>query len=590
MASTVTPTPTVLCRKCDHTFAPLEDSRPLYEPVASEALHSNCVPTDAEVHRAINLLRAEEDLLAQYDEELDRIRAMALKLKAERDALQRRIVDRRYSISSIKRIPVELWHRIFSLVCSAHEYTLAVSRRKVKAPTWRLSLVCHHWREIVVQLPHLWSSISVDILNSRDDIGHLLLKYLEHAKDAPLTLRIEDPNGAGTMSSDSSSSPLERESYLGEIRSSVFRTLMNQISRCRILELNFDSRLFSLLHRTADSSTSLSFPHLHTFCNNMDMSEGDSLTEYNRWFWDAIKSNAPRLSDVQTSDQRELHLFPCSQLKFLQVLHVDDVKALFHTITSAPDLRTLIIDDVDDLETTTMEAVPVVSSIRDLTIFTAFESAASIANLFSLLTLPSLKSITLKCDYGLFGDSTVNNHDWALSFVEMLRRSSANSQCSVKKIYLDVAMHASFPDDFLLNVVQHCPKLTHLELELYPVADPSSLQTAKLLSELTVSASEGEATTSTYRPPTVLAPKLKKLLINESVQRLTLEEAETFLRMAESRSGPRVRTKDKGISTLTKATLSVVTESPEDVEHCNVVFESRLQALEKAGTKCVIRD
>ncbi|KAL0072232.1 hypothetical protein AAF712_001157 [Marasmius tenuissimus] len=579
------PKPTILCDKCNHTFSPSDLNESFRETVSHEALHSSYIPTETERSQTLHYLRNEEPLLQQYDQEVHRLCAIVAKLKAERNLLRQRIEDRRYSISVMRRMPVELWHKVFSYVCAAHDYTLAVRTDKIMAVTRDLSHVCHRWREIVTGLPHVWSSVFVEFPGYIRDYRPLLDTYLQNAKDAPLTLCIEGPLDTASISDSGS----EGESYMGEVATSALRMLMQHLPHCESLELDLSPHLLSIAPAPTGPSPSLSLPQLHTFYNIVDMSDEETLTENNRWFWDAIRFNAPNLSIVETDDLRELRLFPCAQLTTLHLRHVGNVNGLLHMIDGAPKLRTLTIDDMDDFDGTDLTAAPVVSSLRDLTVLSNSTPTTVIADLLSFLTLPCLKVITLKGEYRQ--GAGIAEGDWAASLVGMLRRYSDESPCCVKRISLDLGMEDDFSDDFLNDILQCCPKLTNLELKLLPNGKaPASLHAAKLLSDLTILVTEADATTSTDHPRPILAPKLKKLKIWESVQTLGLDGAEAIVRMAESRASNRVQTKGSGATALSR--VSVVIEEVNGVEgvnHCNMVFGSRLRALEEGGTKCQIR-
>ncbi|KAK1232390.1 hypothetical protein PQX77_004482 [Marasmius sp. AFHP31] len=582
------PTPTILCDKCHHTFSPSDLNESIRQTVPDEALHSSYIPTETERAQTLDHLRNEEPLLQRYDQEVHRLCALVAKLKAERNLLRQRIEDRRYSISVMRKMPVELWHKVFSYVCAAYDYTLVVRADKIVAVTRDLSHVCHRWREIVTGLPHVWSSVLIEFPSYPrhiKDCRPLLDTYLQNAKDAPLTLCIEGPLDTASISD----SGIEGESYMGETATSTLRMLMQHLPHCESLELDLTPHLLSIAPTPTGPSPSISLPQLHTFYNIVDMSDEENLTENNRWFWDAIRFNAPNLSIVETDDLRELRLFPCAQLTTLHLRHVGNVNGLLHMIDGAPELRTLTIDDIDDFDDTDLTAIPVVSSLRDLTILSNLTPTTAIADLFSFLTLPCLKVITLKGDYRQ--DPGITEGDWAASLVGMLRRYSDESPCCVKKISLDLGMEDDFTDDFLNDILQCCPKLTNLELKLYPNEKaPVSLHTGKLLSDLTILVTEADATTSTTQPRPILAPKLKKLKIWESVQTLSLDGAEAIVRMAESRAANRVQTKGSGATALSR--ISFVIEEingVQGVNHCNMVFGSRLRALEEGGTKCQIR-
>ncbi|KAG7093150.1 hypothetical protein E1B28_009433 [Marasmius oreades] len=89
----------------------------------------------------------------------------------------------------MERIPVEIWRRVFSLVCLPDSVLFPGCSRRVRARPYSLLCVCTHWRRIVSEFPQLWASISISGDFSTDFFPHLD-NLLRKSRNSPLTIRI----------------------------------------------------------------------------------------------------------------------------------------------------------------------------------------------------------------------------------------------------------------------------------------------------------------------------------------------------------------------------------------------------------------
>ncbi|KAK7029362.1 hypothetical protein VNI00_014616 [Paramarasmius palmivorus] len=190
MSILVEPSQTVLCRRCRMEFVP----GPVYPPLSipQETFRSDYhLPSGEEKNGIRPIIKAEGAELARYDVELKRLREVIEKLEKERDALETRIIERRYFISAQRRIPNEIWDEIFEDVCLSDRYSLAVSRDYVEAHALTLAQVCHRFRQLVKGRPLLWSSICVDLVKLNWDATDLITEYLRASGHADLDVSIQ---------------------------------------------------------------------------------------------------------------------------------------------------------------------------------------------------------------------------------------------------------------------------------------------------------------------------------------------------------------------------------------------------------------
>ncbi|EEB92045.1 hypothetical protein MPER_09500 [Moniliophthora perniciosa FA553] len=294
----------------------------------------------------------EENALMRCDAELEKLRKIVENMELEKNALQTRISKRRYLVSAIHRVPVEIWDAIFRYVVvswprdcrdSATGYSLHVhydhhewdseseeSKDKgsegepgdVLAPPLILSQVSSHWRRLVKSLPHLWSSISVDIYGLDRDIRPLLEMYYECSGEHPLTIEIVDSQWQG-FGVDCKLQDL-RDKFGWDSEQAgrdVFLSLMMEMYRCR--ELCVD--LFKGIIK--GDAPDISFPVLRSFTGNGHNSELSF-----QWLWSAIRQ-APQLVHTKTRLLHSLPMIPFRQIKSLTI----------ESLTSCVNLETLTI-------------------------------------------------------------------------------------------------------------------------------------------------------------------------------------------------------------------------------------------------------
>ncbi|KAJ7599649.1 hypothetical protein C8J56DRAFT_908531 [Mycena floridula] len=120
--------------------------------------------------------------LEKLDKELARIENILGMLKKSRNqVLQRR--DRcRYLTSSMRRVPMETWTQILTLVCVADD------EADIQNPAIQAASVCTQWRQILLASPAMWSSFIVDLreghLTSRD----FLDIHFERSESLPVSI------------------------------------------------------------------------------------------------------------------------------------------------------------------------------------------------------------------------------------------------------------------------------------------------------------------------------------------------------------------------------------------------------------------
>ncbi|KAL0057472.1 hypothetical protein AAF712_015884 [Marasmius tenuissimus] len=122
-------------------------------------------------------LRDDVDTLRAYNALISRHDVIRKQLVAHRNEVERRVQRRRHYLSSIRKVPPEIWADIFALLCfSENDDTWPVREHYPTQPSYAvrisefrdmipqtLSHVCAQWRDVAIHHRMLWTRISVDL-------------------------------------------------------------------------------------------------------------------------------------------------------------------------------------------------------------------------------------------------------------------------------------------------------------------------------------------------------------------------------------------------------------------------------------------
>ncbi|KAL0581238.1 hypothetical protein V5O48_000826 [Marasmius crinis-equi] len=566
--------PTLLCPKCRDEFVP----SPIHVPLSTDALHSKCIPTEMESKQTALFIQDEERVLARYDKEIERFHHVAASLERERKALTETILHRRSWKSAVRRLPVEILDEIFTEVCLGtrdDDYALSIhpgSTEDILAPTVTLSQVCSRWREITHDLPHLWSTLSINIYRILKDVNPLIQLYSKNARDTPLDIFLQDSGR------DCGSGPEDDPmGYLGKFGCAAYRLVMKQLHRCRKLKIDLQPKILSI---AVDPwfQLNLSFPRLETFHNGLDDDDDDdNMVEAPDWFRDALYYKAPKLVHAETHYLTSLTetIFRCPVLTSLKVTVCLSPELLGVFLFESPLLQRLEIEDLNFSDINPFLAPPhvVLPALRTLSLTSGY--AYDMAVIFRSVTLPSLDSLTINvrshnintAHYGLL----MEQMDFQLHLLTMLERSA----CQLKKLNVGLNQDGTLGAIGLSwqRLFAACSSLTEFHLSQFDwLCEPLSTSFCDLLTVLTDSYSA---------PPSL--PNLRKLDIRAQI---TESFEENVIGMLESwrltRSGLEADRSLKASFRLRKSNSGAVACRSWDVER-------RVAELKKEGIACVFK-
>ncbi|KAF7292902.1 F-box domain-containing protein [Mycena indigotica] len=164
----------------------------------SSKLGTNYSPSDSEIAHIHSLLAQPTSRFIQLSEQI-------AELETERATLKSFIDSHRALLSPIRRVPVEILHRVF-LECLPNRGNCVMSTRE--APLL-LTRVCSGWRRLVQSSPALWSSLHIHLpTQSSNSVSVALsekitrrlegVKYwLAFANQCPLSLSVSSTRWRG---------------------------------------------------------------------------------------------------------------------------------------------------------------------------------------------------------------------------------------------------------------------------------------------------------------------------------------------------------------------------------------------------------
>jgi hypothetical protein len=157
----------------------------LYTPLNTTILETNQPPLDEQLPslRANHLEALRE--LEKVDHRIQSIRPLPSEVIAYRNHLQIVVDDYRSVLSTLRRVPAEIIHRILDIIGMAGwgramtvEPPDDLSVMLHNGP-WRFSKVCQFWRDVAIRSPEFWTNIQIYFQADEDRASRGLCALLE---------------------------------------------------------------------------------------------------------------------------------------------------------------------------------------------------------------------------------------------------------------------------------------------------------------------------------------------------------------------------------------------------------------------------
>ncbi|KAG7098465.1 hypothetical protein E1B28_000411 [Marasmius oreades] len=515
----------VLCHSCSSYSFTVEASSvqlPVFPP--------NYTFSESEISQTLSALKDGQIILESYDKEISRLRSILMKREAERKDLWTRMESCRSSISTMRRFPTEIWHRIFAFVFSSStDWSLSISGNDVQAIPLTLSRVCSRWRSILKAMHEMWSSIRINIDHPTEYTIDLLDLYISNSRGQPLRISIWQSYEASEYTNDLSQASL----YFGENGLFAFQKLMKHMTRCSELHVDVSWEIMSIVVKPEE----VSFPllrSLYAHCPPPGVIVAPSIG----WFLDVI---------------RRASLFTKLYLNYLPAVVSSSLP--YHQI------REMVVDDIDEVSFGTL--------ISSATSLETLDTALSMPKLVDApeqgFTSRSLRNLKLRLNNGprsyvsrmlsksldrvilpsLVSLKITGSALWVTSVPEAIcaiESMIGRSRCSLRTLALYFPLRDSHLPGFN-GILRRCHELTELEVVgISPHSeevggDPRS-RISNALHNLVIS--DLEPTVERGRQ-TVILPELKKLVLHVgNPDRWKSDEMHSFMEMLRSRASSEI--------------------------------------------------
>ncbi|KAL0067213.1 hypothetical protein AAF712_005783 [Marasmius tenuissimus] len=141
-------------------------------------------------------LRSFDIQLTRLNAELNRLKGAIIIAESRREMVNQKLANYRSLLSPIHRIPPEIMTEIFKFCCShstLEPHTLSNPRLPSFPPPMTISSVCGRWRELVLDTPALWASLSAYAFEANPDIRvyRAIKLFMDRSKSAPLAITAE---------------------------------------------------------------------------------------------------------------------------------------------------------------------------------------------------------------------------------------------------------------------------------------------------------------------------------------------------------------------------------------------------------------
>ncbi|KAK1235935.1 hypothetical protein PQX77_000822 [Marasmius sp. AFHP31] len=309
-----------------------------HPPILRDQFRSGFIVSLDDLVRNTTIIAEEEQNIQRCLSKISRLQNILSDLEKEKKTLEEQVQQRRSYLSSLQRIPQELWIEIFSYCCVREE------RDRWSIP-FKLSSVCYRWRDIVISTPAFWSTIVLNMHCKHQGSG--LEFYLLRSAEHDLDLRIDDLAGCSLPSQIQEE--LEEEEAEEKLEEDDIENAKYRSSSLRMLLLDNMRRVRSL--SIVQSYHTLPFPdHQPTgsLFQRLELLKVDRYNYFPDWFWDAVHK-APQLrklvvnsgslrSDVLSDVAR-----PGSKLRSLEVSSALSGEIFLKAMRDLPSLEHLSI-------------------------------------------------------------------------------------------------------------------------------------------------------------------------------------------------------------------------------------------------------
>ncbi|KAG6828153.1 hypothetical protein H0H92_009004 [Tricholoma furcatifolium] len=291
----------------------------------------------------------------------------------------------------VLKLPPEILSEIFLVLC-ANNASNDLTARRTPIPSV-ISFVCQLWRDVVVNLPTVWSNITFNTQqNSISRLADILTLYLGRSRNMPLSIH-------GTLSSDGRDIP-------------AFLALLTHAHHWHTIHIEFDHTLIptlnlSIRHVPLLEHLSLSIIHPHPAPRWLDIDK--DITAFMK---------APRLRTAVMCPLSLRHaLLPSDQIHRITVRREDFLFTLMLLDHSFTSLTHLVLRGWNDPSFSASVRLPHLRTLCIIQDHTS--SSAALKHVFAHLDAPELAALHVEGSHGI----SIDPLQWDLqAFKRMVQR------------------------------------------------------------------------------------------------------------------------------------------------------------------------
>ncbi|KAK1220548.1 hypothetical protein PQX77_016688 [Marasmius sp. AFHP31] len=142
-----------------------------------------------------NELNSVNNELKRLNAEINKLRGAVIIVESRRKKVEKKIARYRSLLAPIHRMPPEVLTEIFKFCCARNSINYYAFQYPGSLPSpMKLSSICGRWRQMILDTPGLWASLSACVDASNRSVARVYRAtklFMERSKSSPLTLEME---------------------------------------------------------------------------------------------------------------------------------------------------------------------------------------------------------------------------------------------------------------------------------------------------------------------------------------------------------------------------------------------------------------
>ncbi|KAK1227160.1 hypothetical protein PQX77_009794 [Marasmius sp. AFHP31] len=387
-------------------------------------------------------LKGFDTQLKKLNAEINRLKGAVILVESHREMVEQQLANYRSLLSPIHKMPPEIMTEIFKLCCSCSKlgfYNLF--DHTSLPPPMMLSSVCGRWRELVLDTPALWASLTAHNFYVNPDLTmyRAIEFFMERSKSAPLAID-------SAIHDDDDDGPNHGEDFLEPLVQNSRRWVSLDLF---IAPSGFQAQIFQRLRGQIPLLKHLGLRSVITVPRPIMI---DSTSPFLAAF-----ELAPSLQSVTLTGHLATPLLalPWHQIESIRLeLSVDAILSILRQCHTVEQITLRPITG----ELSHTGSCDLLAFAREISIILRSSSLDALSGMLEHLTLPGLESVDLKL---LVSPGFIRRHPPSGDVISILRNFLTRSSCSLTSLCLH---HIPIDDVGLLSLLPLIPTLIALTI------------------------------------------------------------------------------------------------------------------------------